>query len=240
MITPVETAVAAADTEALLQRDPALVQGGDLASFPPAKMITDLSICANRYGPPPSALDALRRLVDERPGDLIPPPYQAEELYLQAFADHLGTEAELMLPGGGVTEFFSILARIWHRDRVAVVTPDNSGTVDLFSYATFLAPPNPARDTVEARLSRVHHALKNHDAVLLSNPSNPLGHYIPREALVEAARQRPQSLLVIDEECVAFQGGEGVSYVGADADNIVILQSSGKAYGLVGVRAGVL
>ncbi|MFI1400779.1 aminotransferase class I/II-fold pyridoxal phosphate-dependent enzyme [Streptomyces sp. NPDC020681] len=223
-----------------LPRDPASVQGGDLTQFPPGQIVTDLSICANRYGPPPSALDAVRALVDERPGDLVPPPYGAEERYLQAFAEHLGVQAADLLPGRGVSEFIAVLSRILRRTgTVAVVSPDYTETMQRFSYATFYGPANAARDTVEARLSRVHEAMWRHPVVWLSNPSNPLGHFIPPEALLEVALQRPESLLVVDEEYVEFQG-QGLSLAGADADNLVILTSSGKAWGLVGTRAGIL
>lgn len=230
----------------LLSRDPAGVQGGDLTAFAPGQISLDLSICTNRLGPPPKALDALQKFLTERPGDLVPPPYEsdrppykAEKMYVQAFADRLGASVDEMLPGRGVTEFLHILARVLRGRDVAVVAPDYTETCRLFAYARFVSPPDAARDTVELRLERVRAALREHQVVILSNPSNPLGHYLPAAALLEAASQYPASLLVLDEEYIEFQGAN-LSLAGADIGNVVILQSSGKSYGLTGTRAGVL
>jgi histidinol-phosphate aminotransferase len=235
-----------ASAPVLLSRDPAHVQGGDLSAFAPGQIGLDLSICTNRLGPPPSAVAALQELLTERPGDLVPPPYErdappytAEKMYLQAFADRLGTSVDEMLPGRGVTEFLHILARVLRGRDVAVITPDYTETCRLFSYAHFAGPPDPAKDTAGLRLERVRTALRDHQVVILSNPSNPLGHYLPAGHLLQAAREHPASLLVLDEEYIEFQGA-GLSMAGADVDNVVILQSTGKTFGITGTRAGVL
>lgn len=229
-----------------LPQDPARIQGGDLTAFRRGQITLDLSICSNRLGPPPSAIAAVRSLITERPDDLVPPPYEseqppyrAEKRYLQTVADRLGTHIDDMLPSRGVTENLTILARVLRHRRVCVVAPDYTETMRLFSYADFISPPTPARDTVELRLERVRMGLSSHDVVILSNPSNPMGHFIPAAALLQAAREHPSALLVIDEEYIEFQG-EGLSLAGADADNLVILQSSGKIFGITGSRAGML
>ncbi|MFF5019000.1 aminotransferase class I/II-fold pyridoxal phosphate-dependent enzyme [Streptomyces sp. NPDC001165] len=227
-------------------RDPSAVQGGDLTHLPNGLISLDLGLCTNRLGPPPAAIRAVHDFLDDHPDRLMPPayeapqpPYRAERRYLQAFATWLGVDERHMLAGRGVTEFLVILGRLLRLCRVAVVTPEYTETMRIFSYAHFEHPDNPAQDTPTARLNRVHRALDSHDYVILSNPSNPLGHYIPREQLLEACAQHPYSVLIVDEEYVAFQG-EGLSLAGAEAANLVVLQSTGKTFGITATRAGML
>ncbi|WP_406277943.1 aminotransferase class I/II-fold pyridoxal phosphate-dependent enzyme [Streptomyces sp. NBC_00191] len=224
-----------------LHRDPAHVQGGDLSAFLPGQITLDLSVCSNRMGPPPQAIEALRRFLADHPSELVPPPYRAEEGYLAAYADHLGVDRRELLPLRGVTEGIGILSRLLRDQSVALVTPDCNDTMQQFHYATFLRPERGSLDTTRRRLKRVRQAMAHHRHVVISNPNNPYGHFIPGELLLDACRQNPHCTLIVDMDYVEFQG-KGMSLAGAalDADNLVVMQSSGKTYGLTAARAGVM
>ncbi|MCX4826936.1 aminotransferase class I/II-fold pyridoxal phosphate-dependent enzyme [Streptomyces sp. NBC_01142] len=229
-----------------LLHNPSEVQGGDLTHLPNGMITLDLGLCTNRLGPPPGAVAALRDFLDHHAHRLMPPPYEAprrpyraERRYLQAFADQLGVDEQDMLAGRGVTEFLVILARLLRRARVAVITPEYTETMRRFFYADFIGPTIGARDTVELRAQRMREAMRTHDYVILSNPSNPLGHYIPRAELLEACKAHPNSVLVVDEEYIQFQPG-ALGMAGANVANLVVLQSTGKSYGITGTRAGML
>ncbi|GAA1193613.1 aminotransferase class I/II-fold pyridoxal phosphate-dependent enzyme [Streptomyces rhizosphaericus] len=233
------------DSSPRTRRDPASVQGGDLTDFPPGTL--NLSICSNRLGPPDSAVDALRAFLADHSDELVLPPYEtnrppykAEKRYLSAYADHLGVGMDDLLPGRGVTEFLMILSHLLRGEEVALITPEYTGTMSMFHYAHFLEPSGP-RDTTEQRLDRVRNAMRHHSYVILSNPNNPLGHYIPRECLLMTCEENPNSLLIVDEEYIEFQG-PGLSLAGADLPkrNLAVLQSSGKAFGITATRAGVM
>ncbi|WP_406340125.1 aminotransferase class I/II-fold pyridoxal phosphate-dependent enzyme [Streptomyces sp. NBC_01620] len=229
-----------------LLRDPSRVQGGDLTDLPDGLITLNLSLCTNRLGPPPAAIAALHDFLDHDAHRLMPPPYEAarppyraDRRYLQAFADRLGVDEHHMVAGRGVTEFIVILARLLSTSNVAIITPEYTETTRRFSYADFAGPDAGARDTAELRSHRVHQAMRTHDYVMLSNPSNPMGHYIPREQLLRACTDNPSSVLIVDEEYIAFQG-DGKSLAGAEVTNLLILQSTGKTYGITGTRAGML
>ncbi|MFE0773322.1 aminotransferase class I/II-fold pyridoxal phosphate-dependent enzyme [Streptomyces sp. NPDC058861] len=226
--------------------DPSQVQGGDLTRLPEGMITLDLSLCTNRLGPPPAAVAALKDFLDHHASRLMPPPYEAphrpfraERRYLDAFADHLGTDEQDMLAGRGVTEFLLILARLLHGARVAVITPEYTETMRRFSYADFIGPDDTARDTPAARAERVRTAMRTHDFVILSNPSNPLGHFVARDELLAACRAHPGCVLIVDEEYIQFQPG-APTIAGASADNLLVLQSTGKTFGITGTRAGML
>ncbi|MFE0061390.1 aminotransferase class I/II-fold pyridoxal phosphate-dependent enzyme [Streptomyces sp. NPDC059003] len=224
-----------------LVRDPSRVQGGDLTDLPEGAITLDLSICSNRFGPPPEAIAALADLITRQPDSLTPPPYRAQTPYLEAFARRLHTDTRHMLAGCGVTEFLAALARLLTDRRVAVITPEYTGTLEYFAYADFLSADPGVQDTPEMRFQRTREAMMAYEYVVLSNPSNPLGHYIPRNDLLRVCThsQHRGATLIVDEEYIAFQGN-GRSLAGTDLSNLVVLQSTGKANGMPGTRAGML
>lgn len=72
------------------------------------------------------------------------------------------------------------------------------------------------------------------DYAVVCNPTNPTGQRYSRTELMERARR--VRLLVVDE---AFLDAEPeASLIGGGADNVVVLRSLGKFFGLAGVRVG--
>jgi histidinol-phosphate aminotransferase len=193
-------------------RDGTQRQGGDLRDLPGQADYLDLSTCANRYGPPETVRAALR---DIDPVALRAHPYDAEALFLSAYADYLGTQERLLAVGRGITEFIGILKTIFPADRVAVITPDYTETVAAFP--CHLGPENGHLDTAASRLRRIEQAMRRFDYVIASNPNNPLGVYIPRDDLAGVCAAHPQCTLVIDEAYIDFVGeGRDLSLLHSD------------------------
>lgn len=72
------------------------------------------------------------------------------------------------------------------------------------------------------------------DYAVVCNPTNPTGRrYTRDELLTKAATVR---LLVVDEAFLDAEEGE--SMIGCGADNVVVLRSLGKFFGLAGARVG--
>ena len=83
------------------------------------------------------------------------------------------------------------------------------------------------------------------DALLLINPDNPSGHYIRKEnvlSLLQELKKR-NKLLILDESFVDFADEEG-SLIDEETvkeyENLCIIKSLGKSYGVAGIRLGVL
>ena len=76
--------------------------------------------------------------------------------------------------------------------------------------------------------------------IFLTNPNNPTGQLIPREAICEIARCAPPDVtIVIDEAYFDFSGETFLHDIRAHA-NVVIGRTFAKAHGLAGLRAGCL
>ena len=79
--------------------------------------------------------------------------------------------------------------------------------------------------------------------VLLSNPHNPSGRALAACELAAAARAAPSGVLVVDESYVEFAPDPRrdtlVGRVGAGVENLLVLRSPSKFFGLAGARVGV-
>ena len=99
-------------------------------------------------------------------------------------------------------------------------------------------PPKPdfafqLRDVCEAISDRTR-------MIFLTNPNNPTGQLIPRDAIREIARCAPPEVtIVIDEAYYDFCGETFLTELGAHP-NVVIGRTFAKAHGLAGLRAGCL
>lgn len=216
--------------------DATLRQGGDLRGFRTAAGYLDLGTCVNRYGPPPAVGAALAGLDVRR---LLPHPYEAEQMFVSAYADYLGVAPEALVAGRGITEFIRLLADVLAKDRVGVVTPDYTDSIRTFR--NHLPPPDGRIDMVASRLARISVAMSRYRYVVVSNPNNPLGLYVPRVELAEVCLAYPDSTLVVDEAYIDFTpGGPSWSMMWAEVPNVVVLMSPNKLFGIAGTRTGVM
>jgi histidinol-phosphate aminotransferase len=99
-------------------------------------------------------------------------------------------------------------------------------------------PPLPNFDF---QLKEVCRAISDRTRVIfLTNPNNPTGQLIPRDAIREIVRcSPPEVTIVIDEAYYDFCGETFLAELGAHP-NVVIGRTFAKAHGLAGLRAGCL
>ena len=89
-------------------------------------------------------------------------------------------------------------------------------------------------------IEHVDAALGAASLVIVSNPHNPTGVALDPGELVAAARRHPLATFVVDESYVDFVPDPGAaSVVGADVDNLVVLRSPSKFWGIAATRVGV-
>ena len=88
---------------------------------------------------------------------------------------------------------------------------------------------------------------KNCDVILLINPDNPSGNFIPREGVIKLASDLKQQgkKLILDESFIDFADVEkNPSLLCQDIlnefPNIIIIKSLSKSYGIPGIRLGAL
>jgi histidinol-phosphate aminotransferase len=75
--------------------------------------------------------------------------------------------------------------------------------------------------------------------VYVNNPNNPSGRPIPQDAIRAVAREAGHALVFVDEAYHDFLG-ENFLAEAADYPNVLVGRTFSKAYGLAGMRVGVL
>lgn len=80
------------------------------------------------------------------------------------------------------------------------------------------------------------------DVVLVINPNNPAGHHIQRERLWQIADQLAAkgSWLVVDEAFADSDPAQSLLATDSWPENLIVLRSVGKFFGLAGARVGFL
>jgi histidinol-phosphate aminotransferase len=209
-------------------------QGGDLRNLPPGKYI-DLSTCVNRYGPPPAARAALQKVSDD---ELRIHPYGVSSQLEAAYSRKLRVETGELIAGRGTTEFIWSLSRMLNHREVAIPFPAYTDFLKAFPGCGLYL--GSSQTQCFPRIEQIEIAMGSHRFVLISNPNNPTGTQLPPEALVRICELHPRSILCVDESYVDFlPDAFRISLAGAGVENLVVLQSPSKFYGIAGVRTGV-
>lgn len=75
--------------------------------------------------------------------------------------------------------------------------------------------------------------------IAIANPNSPTGSVATREQLLEIARCAPHAILLVDEAYFHFYGQTVMDLVG-QIPNLIVARTFSKAYGLAGLRIGLL
>jgi histidinol-phosphate aminotransferase len=75
--------------------------------------------------------------------------------------------------------------------------------------------------------------------IFLNTPSNPTGRLIPISDLERIAAAAPHAIVLVDEAYIEFGGTSFIPRV-ADYPNVLVGRTFSKAYGLAGMRVGVV
>jgi histidinol-phosphate aminotransferase len=202
-----------------------------------------LHLNENTAGCSPKVVDALRRLTRH---DIA--FYPGYDEVVAACAARLGLTSEQLVLTNGLDEGILALTIAALRDRDATV-PEAVVVVPAFDMYASTAAGVGAR-VVEVPLGpdfafpadRILAAIGPQTRLLyLTSPNNPTGLVIPQADIVRIARHSPRVHVLVDE---AYADFSQVTLVGdpeiAALPNVFIGRTFAKAYGLAGLRAGVV
>lgn len=191
----------------------------------------------NTVGCSPRVLEALRTLDFERLAR-----YPEREPAERAVAEFLGRQAPEVLLTNGVDEGIHLVCETYLEadDEVIVAVPTFS------MYEIYAAATGARVVTVEAKdgfafpaadvLARIGERTR---LIAVANPNNPTGSVAGREDLLKIAAAVPNAALLVDEAYFDFYGQSVLDAVGTTS-NLFVARTFSKAYGLAGMRIGVL
>ncbi len=191
----------------------------------------------NTEGCSPRVLDRLRQLTPE---DLARYPERAP---IEAeVARFFGLRPEEMLLTNGVDEAIHLVCETYldAGDEVLVAVPTFS-MYEIYAAATGaqVITIRSGKDfafPVDELLAR---ATPRTRMIAIASPNNPTGAVVSREDLLLIARTVPQAALLVDEAYYEFHGETVIADV-SSTPNLFVARTFSKAYGMAGLRAGVL
>jgi histidinol-phosphate aminotransferase len=219
--------------------------GRSIQEIREAYQLTQVVKLASNENPLGTSPLVQRRIVREAAGVFRYPRAGSPGL-LSALADALGVDPACLVAGNGSDELIDLLLRIVGRpgeNNVVLLDPSFSiyrmqaelSGLDVRRVplnADFSLPWRAIEQTVDERTA----------CVFLTNPDNPSGHAVSAQQILDfAGRLPPQVLLVLDEAYIDFADDPGslspLSRFG-EGDNLVLLRTFSKLYGLAGLRLG--
>lgn len=215
---------------------PAYVPG----ARPQGAMVEKLSSNENPFPPLPGVLTA----VTDAAADLNRYPDMATSELIAALADLNEVEPDQIVVGNGSTAVLETILRALCQEGDEVVHAWRSFEAYPIAVAVTGATSVPVpltsegRHDVDAMLAAVTDRTR---AILLCTPNNPTGPVLTQAEVERVLAEAPSDVLVLlDEAYVEFVRVPTVDGLAAQAshDNVVILRTFSKAYGLAGLRVG--
>jgi histidinol-phosphate aminotransferase len=208
------------------------------------------------YHPPLGSRDALRLDFNENTLDCSPKVrealaqiaagaltrYPEREPTEARVAAHLGLAANQVALTNGVDEAIHVLFETFLEADEELLLPVPTYTMyEVYASATDAKVITvQAAEDMQFPFDRLLAALTPRTKIIaIANPNSPSGTAATREQLLALARRAPQAVLFVDEAYFHFFGEAVMDLVGS-LPNLVVARTFSKAYGLAGLRIGVL
>jgi threonine-phosphate decarboxylase len=205
------------------------------------EQLIDFSANINPAGPPPSAMAAIRRALEEPSTFDVYPDLELVELK-QTIAERMGAQPENVAVANGFVPLLESALRSLKIARCLLPVPSFSeyrGALENASVA--ITPYHLSPDQgFEYEAESILKALLDHscDALLLANPQNPSGALCSSremKRLIEmAARYRITVLL--DEAFIDYCPLESLTRPAAEFENLIVFRSVTKFFAIPGLR----
>ena len=212
----------------------------DLTPYEPLSGSYQVRLDANEsfYNLPESLLEQINEAVKKVSFNRYPDPY-AEEL-CQAFADFYRISPELLTAGNGSDELINIIVTAFSLKG----EPCYSFSEDFSMYRFYgelaeckrvlLSKRDDLTIDVDEVIRQINHSSKG--MLLFSNPCNPTSLGLKREEVRHLLRS-VNCLVVLDEAYMDFWD-QSLLNEAENYDNLILLKTCSKAFGLAGIRLG--
>ncbi len=157
-------------------------------------------------------------------------------------AAHLGVSANQVALTNGVDEAIHVLFETFLEADDELLLPVPTYTMyEVYGSATDArVVAVQAADDLQFPFERLHAAITPHTKIIaIANPNSPSGSVATRAQLIELARCAPHAILLVDEAYFHFYGESVMDLLGT-VSNLVVARTFSKAYGLAGLRLGLL
>ncbi len=200
----------------------------------PGTSIIKLNTNENPYPPSPVAMEVLHN-IDSEWLRRYPDPFARE--FCTAISESLGVPADWIIVGNGSDDVLNVLIRACgegHDRPIVYPMP----TYVLYRTLSEMQPADRIEIPYRADFTLpIDELVAAKGAVtFIATPNSPSGHSVPLDDLRELAR-RVSGIVAIDEAYVDFAEFSALPLV-TEFENIIVLRTMSKGYGLAGLRLG--
>ncbi|MFL2859749.1 MAG: histidinol-phosphate transaminase [Pontiellaceae bacterium] len=195
----------------------------------------------NEFGPSPKSILAMQNAVV----DMHRYPDGGAFYLKEKLSSQLDISPDQILFGNGSNELIIFLAHLYLEPSKSLVMSEHAFAVyalatRLYQGELIQVPMNALTHDLEAILDAIQ---ADTQIVAIVNPNNPTGTAVDRMKLVEFIHQVPDNVLcVIDEAYLEVmpkdQQPDLLPVIKSGKDNLLILRTFSKGYGLAGLRIG--
>jgi histidinol-phosphate aminotransferase len=157
-------------------------------------------------------------------------------------AEHLGLAPEQVLLTNGVDEAIHILCQTYldRGDEFLFPTPTYS-MYEIYGSCTdgIVKTVPPAADFAFPLQLLLAAITPETRLIAIASPNSPTGTVASREQILQVLHRAPHSVVLVDEAYYHFCGDTVMDLVGK-APNLIVARTFSKAYGLAGLRLGML
>jgi histidinol-phosphate aminotransferase len=157
-------------------------------------------------------------------------------------AAHLNVLPQQLTLTNGVDEAIHVLFETFLESGDELLLPVPTYTMyEVYASATDAAVvPVLAADDLQFPFERLLAAISPRTKIIaIANPNSPSGTVAARSQLLELASRAPHAVLLVDEAYFHFHGETVIDLISV-VPNLIVARTFSKAYGLAGLRLGVL
>jgi histidinol-phosphate aminotransferase len=157
-------------------------------------------------------------------------------------ATHLGLAPEQVALTNGVDEAIHVLFEAFLEAGDELLLPVPTYTMyEVYASATDArVVAVQAADDLQFPFERMLAAITPKTKIIaIANPNSPSGSVATRARILQLAQRAPHAVLLVDEAYFHFHGETVIDLVGV-LPNLVVARTFSKAYGLAGLRLGLL
>jgi histidinol-phosphate aminotransferase len=204
----------------------------------PVDDVAKLGSAENPSGPSPLASAA----VTETSARIDNYPEWTARAFREAIAAKYGFEPDGVVCGSGETEVISLIIRAFAKagDKIQMYEPcfpiyhifaENEGRVPVYVKmgSDFDLVINRYIETLKSAKPKI---------AFITNPHSPSGKLTAESDIRRICEAGPDTLVVLDEAYIHFTETPGSIALTRDHDNLIVLRTFSKAYGLAGLRLG--
>ncbi|WP_320178916.1 histidinol-phosphate transaminase [Roseovarius pacificus] len=200
--------------------------------------IAKLASAENPHGASPKAKAA----IEAAQGNLdIYPSWTAEHLR-EAIGERYGFKPENIVCGSGETEVISMVIRAFAAPDQPILMHDPC--FPIYRIYTACEGRNavfaPTGEDFDPMIDNYIELVKKGPRIaFVTNPNNPSGRFLNDEELRKIFDAAPKdTLLVLDEAYIHYTETDGSMHLLKEYDNLIVLRTFSKAFGLAGLRIG--